>query len=372
MIGAMLRLALTRLIHDDFRIFVGTYPNDPRTQAEVRTVEDPRVLLVDGTAPGPTTKAECLNRCWRALLEDEGGTGVRYKAVLLHDAEDLVHPLDLRVVDSCIEQVDMIQLPVLPLIDRGAAFVSGHYADEFAEVHGRQLPVREALGAGIPAAGVGCALSRTILGRIAAEGGGDPFDPSSLTEDYEIGLRLCGLDAKGSFIALPSAPGEPLVAVRAYFPATLSAAVRQKTRWMIGIACAGWDRLGWTGDLAERWMRLRDRKAILAALVLFASYLALVLLLLCRSLSVPLEWPSWFHRAVPITTFLLVWRLAIRGMTVARVYGWREGLMSIPRLITANIILMMAARRAMRVYVPGIVPAWDKTTHRVPDAAPCD
>ena len=45
---------------------------------------------------------------------------------------------------------------------------------------------------------------------------------------------------------------------------------------MTGIALAGWDRLGWSGGLAERWMRLRDRRALLAALVLAAAYVALV------------------------------------------------------------------------------------------------
>ena len=58
------------------------------------------------------------------------------------------------------------------------------------------------------------------------------------------------------------------IATRAYFPATLDAAVAQKARWMTGIALAGWDRLGWSGGLAERWMRLRDRQSVLAALVL--------------------------------------------------------------------------------------------------------
>ncbi|MGJ3628815.1 hypothetical protein AB5I41_21435 [Sphingomonas sp. MMS24-JH45] len=33
--------------------------------------------------------------------------------------------------------------------------------------------------------------------------------------------------------------------------------MRQKARWMIGIALAGWDRTGWGGDrrVAEMWMR---------------------------------------------------------------------------------------------------------------------
>ena len=368
-IGAMLRNALRCLEHEDYRIFVGTYANDPATRAAVAAVGDARVLLVNGHVPGPTTKAECLNRCWQALLEDEEEAGIHYKAVLLHDAEDVVHRLELRVVDRMIERFDLVQLPVLPLID--GRWVSGHYADEFAELHGRQLPLREALGAGVPAAGVGCAIRRATLGAIADAAGGGPFDETSLTEDYEIGLRLGGLGARGALVAMPAASGEPLVAVRAYFPATVETAVRQKTRWLIGIACAGWDRLGWRGGLAERWMRLRDRRAILAAVVVAAGYMSAVLTGVCWVTMVPIRWPEWFGTAMAVTTGLLAWRLALRCLTVWRFYGWREGLLSVPRMAVANVILMMAARRAILAYVPGVVPLWDKTEHRFPDEVSC-
>ena len=44
-----------------------------------------------------------------------------------------------------------------------------------------------------------------------------------------------------------------------------------------GIAFAGWDRLGWAGGLGERWLRMRDRRGPLAALLLVAGYGALLL-----------------------------------------------------------------------------------------------
>jgi bacteriophage N4 adsorption protein B len=54
---------------------------------------------------------------------------------------------------------------------------------------------------------------------------------------------------------------------------------------------------------------------------------------------------------------------------VARLYGWREGLRSIPRAVVANIIDMMAARRAVGLYLTarrdGVV-RWDKTRHDFP------
>lgn len=55
----------------DHVVYVGCYPNDPATVAAVRAVADPRVRLVVGPAPGPTSKADCLNRLWERLRADE-------------------------------------------------------------------------------------------------------------------------------------------------------------------------------------------------------------------------------------------------------------------------------------------------------------
>lgn len=376
-IGQMLRAALDRFDHGDYRLFVGVYPNDPATVAAAEAVRaghplGNRIRLVNGVLAGPTTKAEALNRLWSALLDEEAREGVRYKAIVLHDAEDVVHPDELRLFDTLIERFDLVQLPVLPLADYGSRWVSGHYLDEFAEAHGKQLVVREALGAGMPSAGVGCAIARDALERLATLLGGLPFDAVSLTEDYELGLRLADMGSRGIFVRLPAIMGGPLVAVRAYFPATFEAAVRQKTRWMTGIALSGWDRLGWRGGLAEGWMRLRDRRAILAHLVIAAAYGALLLGVLAglahyvtgRSVT----WPLVPAPLLIVTTTMFVWRLVMRAMMVAHVHGWREGARAIPRTVVSNAIGMASAWQAVRRYIDvgrGVHP-WDKTRHRFP------
>jgi adsorption protein B len=74
------------------------------------------------------------------------------------------------------------------------------------------------------------------------------------------------------------APGSrAIVATRGHFPADLDGAVRQKARWVGGIALTGWDRLGSSGGIGERWMRMRDRRAPLAAPLLVTGYVALLL-----------------------------------------------------------------------------------------------
>ena len=134
-IGAMLHAALARFDHPDFRIFVGSYPNDPATGGIVTDIarRDPRVRPVVVPHPGPTTKADCLNAIWRAVCEDGHADGRRFDAIVLHDAEDVVHPGELRVFDHLLERVDAVQIPVLPLVDRRSRLVSGHYVDEFAD-----------------------------------------------------------------------------------------------------------------------------------------------------------------------------------------------------------------------------------------------
>ncbi|MET0268985.1 MAG: glycosyl transferase family protein [Sphingomonas sp.] len=374
-IGAMLETACRRWGDADFRIYVGLYPNDPETVAEVRAAaaRDPRVRPVPGVIPGPTTKAEALNRCWTMLQADEAAAGETVKAVLLHDAEDMVHPHEIRVFDSLIETLDLVQLPVLPLIDQDSRWVAGHYADEFAEAHGKQLVVREALGAGVPMAGTGCAIARHAIAAVAERNGGFPFTSDSLTEDYELGLRLKSFGGRCAFVRIAEDAGGPPVAVRAYFPATFDAAVRQKCRWLRGIAFEGWDRLGWDGGIAERWMRLRDRRAPLAALVLTVAYLIPPLVLMALALRLELGLPlgplypvSALERA---TAALLAWRLVMRVIVVTRLYGWREGLRAVPRLFVGNVIAMAAAGRALLHYAwPKRAPAirWDKTTHAFP------
>jgi adsorption protein B len=382
-IGSMLCHALATFDHDDYRIYVGTYPNDPTTIDMVERVarHDRRVRLVVGDRLGPTTKADCLNQIWHALLADEVRAGAAYKAIVLHDAEDVVHSGELKLFDTLIERFDLVQLPVLPLVDRGSRWISGHYCDEFAEAHGKQLVVREAIGAGVPSAGVGCALSRAAVGRIADAGGGDPFDADSLTEDYEIGLKLGEFGMRGIFVRLPAAGGRSLVAVRAYFPATLTTAVRQKTRWLTGIALSGWERLGWRGGIAESWMRMRDRRAVLSALILATAYAAFGLELIAMAWRFTVDRPVFAAAGTAMTVLLwinlamMAWRVAMRAAMVNQAYGWREAARSVPRMIVGNVVGMLAARRAVLQYV-GIrarrPTAWDKTRHVFPATVPAE
>lgn len=375
-IAPMLRATLTRYGAGDYRIYVGTYPNDPATIAAVAEVAatDARVRLVIGATSGPTTKADCLNALWRALLRDEAA-GEPCAAVVLHDAEDLVHPDELRVFAAWLSDHDAVQLPVQPLADARSPLVAGHYLDEFAESHGKNLIVREALGAAIPFAGVGCAIRRDMLGRIGDNRGGQPFDAASLTEDYELGLAVAELGGRTRFVRTRDAGGT-LVAVRAFFPANLRAAVRQKARWLTGIALAGWDRVGWQrgGSFGEHWMRMRDRRATLAIPVLAIAYIALIAwgasLVGHRLAGTPMPGVVGpMALLLGINAALLAWRVTMRVGFTGAAHGPLQAALAVPRVLVANYIALFAARRAIAIYWPtlrGDPARWDKTDHQFP------
>jgi adsorption protein B len=323
-------------------------------------------------ADGPTTKADCLNHLYDALVAYECATRRMPVAVVLHDAEDLVHPLELTLFDQLIDRAALIQLPVLPLVDPSSPWISGHYCDEFAESHGKELVVREAVGASVPLAGVGCAIERRALARLAAAEGGKPFIAASMTEDYEMGLRIGALDLKTMFVRIPAARRQRrVVASRGHFPANLDAAIRQKARWVGGIAFAGWDRLGWRGGLGERWMRMRDRRGPLAALLLIAGYGAALIWLqlgIAKGLGAPVQLalsPA-LQMLLLINAAMLVWRVLMRAGFVTATYGLKQGLLSVPRLIVGNLIAIMAVWRALRIHADGGPRRWDKTRHIFP------
>lgn len=375
-IAAMLRATVQRLDYPNFRVFAACYRNDPATAAAIASVNDPRIEQVQVEVDGPTTKADCLNYLYDALIGHETLTGCPTKAVVLHDAEDVVDPLELKLFDRLIERAAVVQLPVLPLPDPDSRWISGHYCDEFAEAHVKELVVREAVGAAIPLAGVGCAIARKPLAQLAAMQDGKPFSGHSLTEDYELGLRLGALGLKTMFVRIPARPGQTgIVASRGHFPSTLGDAVRQKARWLGGIALAGWDRLGWSGGVGERWMRMRDRRGPLAAVLLLAAYCTALLwsqLWVAEALGAPIKarLDPALVTLLAINGWLLAWRVLMRASFTTSAYGWREGLRSIPRLFVGNIITMLAAARAVSLHLRGGARKWDKTRHIFPRELP--
>ncbi len=208
---------------------------------------------------------------------------------------------------------------------------------------------------------------REARGGLAGEG---PFAAECLTEDYELGLLISRAITRSSFVRVRDYRGE-LVATRAFFPSTIEASVRQKARWVHGIALQGWDRLGWSGRKVDFWMSLRDRRGPLTALVLAAAYGLLVI----EAVLAAARLAGWENdlalspllRIMLIASFAsLVWRASWRAYFTGREYGLAEGLRSILRIPVANIISIMAGRRGLAAYIGtlrGQAASWEKTQH---------
>lgn len=377
-IAVTIRHILKTWSHQELRLYVGCYRNDAATVAAAiaGAGDDPRIRLVIHGTDGPTTKADCLNRLYRALSADELRFGIPFRAVILHDSEDMVHPDALTAIDVALAAHDFVQLPVRPALQAQSRWIAGHYADEFAESHTKTMVVRSALGAAIPAAGVGCGFSRQALAELAEQrrrlDESGPFATDCLTEDYELGLLLSRRGRGSTFLRLRDHDGA-LVATASFFPADLGAAVRQKTRWVHGIAYQAWDRMGWSARPVELWMALRDRRGPLTALVLLAAYLLLVI----EAVFFVAAQFGW-QRSLPVTGMLgvlvtlsiigFVWRVILRAAFTTREYGLAEGLRSILRAVIGNIIAIMAARRASAAYLRTLMGGelrWDKTVHLI-------
>lgn len=397
-IGQMLQNARNRLDYRNYTIFVGTYPNDPATAAEVDALEEAGARVVRVTVPhdGPTNKADCLNWIFHGIRRHEAAQGIEFQIFVMQDCEDVIHPLCYRLFNYLIPRKDMVQLPVLSLDREWREFTGGHYLDEFAQLHYKDLVVRELLDRSLPAAGVGVAFSRRALTAVAEANRGEIFSTKSLTEDYDLGFRLKRLGMRQIFVkfeverdAVPS-DGKTgrrrprrvreLVGVREYFPSTLRSAVRQKSRWVIGIAMQGWSHLGWSSDWRTNYMLYRDRKSLITNLATIAGYLVVAVVL-----SVWLMqwlWPD-AYRFPPIVQrgstlwymllinfALLVLRVFQRAYCVWRLHGYRQAALSLPRMAWANVVNFGATVRAMRLYLrylhTGRAIAWDKTDHVYP------
>jgi len=387
-IGETIHHLLATWPQQTLRLYVGCYRNDPATlgAAIAAAGGDTRLRLVILGHDGPTTKADCLNRLYAALVLDEERSGERFAMLVFHDAEDMVDPAALGLLDETIAGgADFVQLPVEPLVPRHrpwlARHIGSHYCEEFAEAHGKALVVRDALGAALPGAGVGCAASRRALDWLVARQGGEggaglPFAADSLTEDYELGLAIAAEGGRCRFVRARGEDGT-LIATRAFFPHRFDTVIRQKSRWVLGIALLGWDRVGWAGGASEFWMRARDRRGPLTALVLLVGYVLVLLtglmgVLVVAGVAPPLPVSGLLVAVLAANALSFGWRIAMRFAFTTREYGVAEGVRAVLRVPLANVIAIIAGRRAVFAYARtllGGAAAWDKTDHDTHPAA---
>lgn len=376
-IGRTLTYALSKMRYNNFTIFVGIYPNDTKTLEVVKRIaqKNNKVVICVNSHDGPTTKADNLNNVYASIKRFENDNGRNFDIISIHDSEDFIHPLTLKIDNFLImhQGVDAVQIPVVPIKDDRGKFIHRTYCDAFAEVHSKDLVVRQALKVFIPFAGTGMSFRREIFMNLD-KNYPQVFNEANLTEDYELGLRLFKMGYKTAYINLLIDKNNPnsRVATGEYFPNTFWAAVRQRSRWTAGICFQNWKMHKWSGNFKTKYFLMRDRKTIFSNFMVLLSNLvfAMFLLYLLRfglgirvfESAVEQNTALWFF--LWACFFFMVWRLIHRFIFTYSWYGLKYAFFSLIRLNFDNLINFFATFRALKVFMNmknKIV--WESTDH---------
>src|ERR1043166_1209936 len=403
-VNKMAEYAARVVLYEKYDIFIGVYPNDPET---IKCVDDlcavsPRIHKVLLPHHGPTSKADCLNWIYRGMRLHERPGVKEYSVLAIHDSEDVLHPLVLKVYNYFVPRIyDMGQVPVFALeLPVWRYWTGNNYIDDFAELHTKDLFVRQSIGGIMPSAGVGTAFARNALDRLPAGNKGDPFFIGNLTEDYEVGIRIKRAGLRAGLISVPLdrivrrkrrdgtlGPAETVtevVAIRETFPTRLWAAVRQRSRWILGISFQTWEQAGWGGTLPMRYTLVRDRRAPLTHCINMAGYLTLAYVAFQWAFR-QTHWGASFYlrpiflpdtllwKLTIIDSWLLVYRGVQKFISVQSIYNVKQAVFSIPRVVVGNCINFVATVRAARIFLAHKLfnkpIVWHKTSHVFPGEA---
>jgi adsorption protein B len=381
-IAGMVEHNASAINYGNYHFFIGAYPNDDPTLDAVRDLESrfPHVHLAVCPHNGPTSKADCLNWIYQRMLLFEEHHSLRFDIVVTHDAEDLIHPEAFSFINAYAEEYEMVQIPVLPLPTPLRDVVHGVYCDEFAEWQIKDMRVRQAMGSFVPSNGVGTGFTRRALEKLATAEHNLIFEPACLTEDYENGLRLHKLACKQMFVPLTRVgskkTGGSIVATREFFPRTARSAIRQRSRWILGIGLQCWERNGWQGSAAEKYWFWRDRKGLggnpISLLSNFVFLYGGLTWIGAHIAGAPWGLAKYsLHPALLISTLAIqIVQSAVRISCCARFYGLAFALAVPLRAVCGNWINTIATWKAVRSYALSRLRheplVWIKTEHAYP------
>ncbi|NLC54278.1 MAG: phage adsorption protein NrfB [Erysipelothrix sp.] len=380
------------------------YPNDPNTKEIAKKLERkyPHVHAITHILDGPSSKADNINNVINNIYKYEEKNSLRFKGIIIHDSEDIVHPYEFMLENYLFDTKAAIQIPVFPLQEMPTIknffknMITGTYADEFAENHIRNLSARNSIGAFVPSAGTGFALRRDVLESFSDS---NVFPVGSLTEDFKLSLQL---KEKGFDLYYPleslvrlNYQGEEkreFIATRSMFPKTYKAAVRQKTRWIYGITMQSFrmrDVISSKNlNFLSKYSLYRDYKSKISNLLVLPGYLIFAYFIFSLVFNLPIMFikysTSWY--LMLFLTFLMIQRQILRFFAVKTVYGVKSALIAtvIPpvlplRLVVGNVINFHATVNAWKMKLfknkkkrnkkskSSTKPKWSKTDHEFLD-----
>ncbi len=336
---------LASLDHPDYEVLVIVGHDDPDTsrEAEAAAARHPGRIRVIVDYHEEKSKPKALNT---ALAHSRGDV------IGIFDAEDVVHPGLLRVVERTM------------LEDRSAAVQAGVQLVNFWS---KWYTLRNTLEyyfwfrsrlafqgehKFIPLGGNTVFMRR----RVVCELGG--WDADCLAEDCEIGVRLSSHGLPVSVIY------DPELVTREEAPVTIKQFIKQRTRWNQGFI-----QVMRKGE----WRRLPGRRQrALAVVTLLTPFLIafsgpLLLLAVASMLFIPLP-DGWslltFLPILPMLATLVAECVGLHdlGQIVGRRPGIRHYLLLVVGLVPFQALLMFAAVRACWRMASGRT-SWEKTAH---------
>ncbi len=375
-LGRMVEGNLANLSYRPLKFVLGVYPNDTDTRrvAEEVAKKHPELIeVVVNRRDGPTSKGQMLNEMFARVFEDREYAP---DLVVMHDSEDMISPRSFDVYAHHAKDSALIQIPVFSLDSRRRSLVGATYMEEFAERHTREMLLRSHLGAFVPSAGVGTGLRKDLIVHLLNLRG-YVLQSGSVTEDYILGADAHDAGFKTTFAAHsdPSHTNEPIIATLEYFPKDLWASIKQKTRWVYGIAFESLFQQGWSERGWDRFFQYRDRKGSIANLLPVLSLAVLITgLILQPDFSQMSPWiATLLFFVLAANTANIFLRIFFRARSFREVYGTHNIIGLLLRWPVAFFVNAAAVTRAWRMFFVESKFAtrpvtWSKTTHEVPES----
>ena len=384
------RMVTGNVAHIDYQnytIFLGVYPNDRETLEAARQAERKlsNVKVIVNTKEGPTSKGQMINEMVSFIADSNKKSDEPYDMVITHDAEDVIHKYALKLINLRAESYDFIQIPVFSQPTPLKELTAGIYIDEFTDSHTKIMLVRDRCKGGVLSAGVGTAVSTSVVSQLLRLQNGQFLKENTLTEDYFLGLTCYDLGIKSNFAAeyightdvKTGITVRDYIATREFFPQAIKASVKQKTRWTMGICLQGYEQetpenKGFFGA----YFIWKDRKGLLCA-PLFISSVIFSLAFMGAYFQTG-YWPELDYMPLNNIFIMLMWanlilsgvRLAERIGLVNEVYGLGVASLVPVRWLLGNFINNAATFNAIYRWtvskIKGEIPKWSKTDHIIP------
>lgn len=311
-------------------------------QKKIHELGDPNVQLLVYTNK-PTSKPRAMNHALQISRGD---------IVTIFDAEDDPHPDILNIINTAMlnEDVDVVQGGV-QLMNHNTKWFCFLNVLEYFFWFKSSLHFFSRVGM-TPLGGNTVFIRRELMDQLGG------WDETTLTEDADLGIRLCLSHARIRIIY------DDEYVTREETPATIEQFIKQRTRWNQGFIQI---------LLAKEWLKLETfQQKVLALYVLISAEIqAFFALMLPVSLVMffVAKLPVWFAMItfLPFYIFILALFVQLAGLheflkVHGRPWSWSDAARMLIAFFPYQILLGIGALRAVYRHVKGTTN-WEKTAH---------